>query len=425
MRRLLVWVPEGSAGAVRAESRRNGATQILRLAAESERGPVDLLMIHAPNDRVGDLVDGLSELDGLHLSMLPQGLLALEPPTSEAPQQVLDVTLRSPLEIFLSGLQSIGSWGGFLAYAAIAGVVVWVGLFTNTIYLLTAAMLIAPFAGPAMNTAIATARGDGVLLRRNVGRYFAALGTAGTAAAVLTVIFGQQVATAQMVQVSTISTAAAVLPLAAGAAGAINLAQSERTSLVSGAATGMLVAAALAPPVGVMGMATVMGEWSMVRSVLYLLGLQLVGINLAGAAVFRFVGMQPKGVRYPRGRKLTSRLAAAGSLALLAVFLAWQFSDVPSLQRSTLSQRAAAAVQQILSDDERVQLVEVDARFTRADITGQDTLLVVAYVQLTAAASAREPELQAQLTRSIQSELRERIPQVTPLVDVTVLALPE
>ncbi|MGH2416529.1 MAG: DUF389 domain-containing protein, partial [Microcystaceae cyanobacterium] len=41
--------------------------------------------------------------------------------------------------------------------------------------LLVAAMLIAPFAGPAMNTAIATAWGDRKLLWRSILRYFAAL----------------------------------------------------------------------------------------------------------------------------------------------------------------------------------------------------------------------------------------------------------
>lgn len=54
-----------------------------------------------------------------------------------------------------------------------------------------------------------------------------------------------------MLQNSQISIAAVLLPLAAGAAGALNLFQSERSSLVSGAATGMLVAASLAPPAGI------------------------------------------------------------------------------------------------------------------------------------------------------------------------------
>lgn len=98
--------------------------------------------------------------------------MALYPPEDKAPDQVTDIETRSPIEIFLSGLQSIGSWKGFIGYSVITSIVVWIGLFTNTSYLLVAAMLIAPFAGPAMNTAIATARGDWPLLKEGLIRYF-------------------------------------------------------------------------------------------------------------------------------------------------------------------------------------------------------------------------------------------------------------
>lgn len=49
--------------------------------------------------------------------------------------------VRSPIEVFLFGLQSVGLWKRFLAYTAVAGIVAW-GLCTNTGYLLLAAMLI-------------------------------------------------------------------------------------------------------------------------------------------------------------------------------------------------------------------------------------------------------------------------------------------
>ena len=127
----------------------------------------------------------------------------------------------------------MGSWTGFLGYATAAGVVAWIGLFTNTVYLLTAAMLIAPYAGPAMNAAIATARGDAGLLQRNLLRYLASLALTITVAGVLSLLSRQQVATEQMVQVSQLSSTSVLLPLVAGAAGALNLVQSERNSLVS------------------------------------------------------------------------------------------------------------------------------------------------------------------------------------------------
>jgi uncharacterized membrane protein len=137
--------------------------------------------------------------------------------------------------------QSVGSWKGFLGYAAVAGFVVWIGLYTNTTYLLVAAMLIAPFAGPAMNVAIATARGDRQLLWRSIVRYFAALAVTIAVAAALSLILRQDIATSLMIERSQISSVAVLLPLAAGAAGALNLVQSDRSSLVSGAATGMYV----------------------------------------------------------------------------------------------------------------------------------------------------------------------------------------
>jgi uncharacterized hydrophobic protein (TIGR00271 family) len=160
---------------------------------------------------------------------------------------------------------------GFLSYAGLAGVVVWIGLFTETVYLLTAAMLIAPFAGPAMNAALATARGDAELLGRSVARYFAALALTIAVAFALSLLLQQQIATGLMIQTSFLSSVAVLLPLTAGAAGALNLCQSERSSLVSGAATGMLVAASLAPPAGLVGMGAAIGEWDMVKSAAFLL----------------------------------------------------------------------------------------------------------------------------------------------------------
>jgi uncharacterized hydrophobic protein (TIGR00271 family) len=180
---------------------------------------------------------------------------------------------------------------GFLSYAATAAVVAWVGLFTNTMPLLIAAMLIAPVAEPAMNLALATARGDFTLLWRTTARYFASLTVAVLVAWLMSELLVQQVATEQMVRASLVLSVAIILPLVAGAAGALNLAQSERSSLVSGAATGVLVAASLAPPAVAMGMAAALGQWNMAKSSLFVLLLQLVGINLSGALVFSLIGL--------------------------------------------------------------------------------------------------------------------------------------
>ncbi len=174
--------------------------------------------------------------------------MPLQPPVAEIPNEVMDVQSRSPIEVFLAGLQSVGAWKGFLAYAVAGAVIVWIGLFTNSSFLLVAAMLIAPFAGPAMNVAIATARGDSLLLKEGLIRYVAAIAVTVLVTAGLSLILNQELASNAMVESSKVASISVLLPIIGGAAGALNLIQADRSSLVSGTAVGMLVAAALAPP---------------------------------------------------------------------------------------------------------------------------------------------------------------------------------
>jgi uncharacterized hydrophobic protein (TIGR00271 family) len=255
MRQLLIQVPRGTGEEVLEIAQKYDGANLAQFQVTGSDGAIDLAIIHVSNSKVEGLLGELEDLPELHVTLIPRGVMPLQPPAFEAPEQVTNVEPRSPIEIFLAGLQSVGSWKGFLGYAAVAGVVVWIGLFTNTNYLLVAAMLIAPFAEPAMNVAIATARGDITLLKRSLIRYFAALGVAIVIGWLLSLILQQQVITELMLATNTVSAVAVLIPLVSGTAGALNLVQSERSSLVSGAAAGMLVSVSLAPPAALVGMA--------------------------------------------------------------------------------------------------------------------------------------------------------------------------
>lgn len=425
MRQLIVQVPRGHGQDVLKIAQEHQGVNLAQIEASNSDRPLDLLILHVSNGQVEGLLRQLEQLPDAQITLLPAGVMTLHPPADRAADQVTNVEMRSPVEVFLSGLQSVGSWKGFLSYAALAGIVVWIGLYTNTSYLLTAAMLIAPFAGPAMNFAIATARGDRKLLGRSLLRYFAALAVTIGVSALLSLIFGQAIATPQMIERSQISTVAVLLPLAAGAAGALNLSQSERSSLVSGAATGMLVAASLAPPAGIVGMAAVIGRWDMVTSGGFLLLLQLVGINLSAALLFHWFGLSTRGARYSRGKKLIFPTSLFITVLALVGLLFWQLGDLPNLQRSSLAQRANAAVQQVVAQESSVQLVESSVRFTRASIQGQNTLLTVIYVQRSPNTPGSDTAIRDRLTQSIQTHLMRQGLNVTPLVSVNVLNSPE
>jgi len=424
VRQLLIQVPRGCGKQVLEIAKAFDGANLALFEAMGSDGAIDLAIVHLSNNKVEGLLGELESLPQLHVTLIPQGVMALQPPPEEAPQQVTSVETRSPIEIFLAGLQSVGSWKSFLGYAAAAGVVVWIGLYTNTNYLLVAAMLIAPFAGPAMNLAIATARGDVTLLKRSLLRYFSGLCVTIVVALALSLILRQEIATSQMIQTSELSSVAVLLPLAAGAAGALNLVQSERSSLVSGAAVGMLVAASLAPPAGLVGMAIAIGRWDMVTSGLFVLLLQLVGINLTATILFRVFGLSIRGSRYRRGKQWVFVATLAVTVVALIGLLTLQLSNPPEFQRSTRAQRANAEIQQVVKASDTTNLVEANIRFTRSEIQGQNTLLGVVYVQRKPGVTASTEEIRNTLTRAIQSRLLEQGFNVTPLIDVNVLEAP-
>ncbi|MEA5451249.1 DUF389 domain-containing protein [Leptolyngbya sp. CCNP1308] len=423
MRQLLIQVPSGCGKTVLQKAQACQGTNLAQWQTMDDP-PQDIVLVHVSNQRVESLLEALQDLPELNVTLVPTGVMALHPPADQAAEQVTQVEERSPIEIFLAGLQSVGSWKGFLSYAAIAGIIVWIGLYTNTNYLLVAAMLIAPFAGPAMNTAIASARGDRHLIGRSVLRYFSALLVTIAVAALLSLVFQQQIATPLMLDNSQISAVAVLLPLAAGAAGAINLVQSERSSLVSGTATGMLVAASLSPPAGIIGMSMAIGRWDMVVNGVFLLLLQLSSINLSAAILFRTFGLSTKGARYRRGKRGVFPVSLGASAIAIAALLTWQLTNPPSLQRSSRAQRANAEVQTVIEQFPQVKLVESTARFTRSDIAGQTTLLSEIYVQRQPGSDAADAAIQAELTQAIQTHLLDQGFNITPLVSINVLEAP-
>lgn len=373
------------------------------------------------NRELGAFLVDLEQLGDATVTMAPQSVLTLVPGRDEAPDDLVDVEPLSPQEVYLAGLQSVGSWKGFLGYAAVAGAVVWIGMLVNSVFLLIAAMLIAPFAGPAMNAALATATGDRQLLGRTVIRYVSAIAVVVAVVAALHALLGADIATGMMTETANVSSVAALLPLVAGAAGALNLMQAERASLVSGAATGVLVAAALAPPAGLVGMSLVIGEWSMVGSGAFLLALQLAGLNLSGAIVFRLYGLRPGTARYQRGTNAASAVALAVSLGAVLALLGGQLASSPSLQRSTIETTVEADISKAVNAAGDVGLVEVDARFTRPDIPGQATLLAVVYVQ---PLGDQEPgEVEDRLGDELSALVSDRH-DVVALVTVTAIPTP-
>ena len=157
---------------------------------------------------------------------------------------------------------------------------------------------------------------------------------------------------------------------------------------------------------------------------LFLLVLQLAGINIAAATVFRLYGLSRQGARYKRGKKWLFPVTMTITGIVLAGLLTYQFTADPNLERSSLEQRANAEVQKVISETDLAKLVKSSVSFTRADIEDQNTLLCLIYVQRPQNVTASDKEISDRLTEKVQSYLLSKDFEATPLVNVSVLSAP-
>lgn len=424
MRQVFIHVPYDQKSATDDILKQYDSVNQVQIRTDTEDASRVLFITNVSNAQIEGLFDDLTDIPETEITLIPTGVFAFQLDTPEILDQVTDVELLSPIEVFLSGLQSIGSLKGFLGYAAAAGILVWLGLIVNSVVLLIAGMLVSPLAGPAMNLAVGISRGDSKLLQRSLLRYGLAIATAMLLSAILTALTGFDLITQQMDRMSQVSDMAILIPLVIGAGGAISLIQSGNSSLVSGTVSGLLIAASLAPPVSLIGIGSIIGEWDMVRTSIFIVLLQLVGINLGGTIVLRLNDLKSRNAHYDRGLPWLFPVGLGVTVLALVGLFAWQQVDSPELKRATISQQVANDVNRIIDDSPRVELIELQTRFTRTNIEDQNTLLIVVYVQPTPDAILRDAELATLLREQIEAKLADKDYDITPLIAMTVLHPP-
>lgn len=361
MRQLYVRVPRGHWEHVLDLAGDLGAVNTARIEAET-REEWDLVLLHIPNDAVDRLLESLEALPDFRVTLQPTGVLAFHHPGSGEATPFTDLSPRSPVEVLLQRRVQTPHLWVFITFSVMTGAIVWVGLYEEIIYLLTGAMLVAPFAAPALNAGAATATGDPPLLLRSWGRYALGVLVTVATAAVLTALSGLSVPTGLAVEVASLSTYALILPLAAAVAGSIFVITTEESSTVSGAAVSMLVAAAIAPPAGVAGMTVVTGDWSMAWHATFVLVAQLIGINLVSASIFRRFGMTPERPAFTGGSHGVFIPVIAGAVVVFTALFAAQIVTGPALQQIDVRHTVVDDVHAALGDDAEIELVDVEVR---------------------------------------------------------------
>jgi uncharacterized hydrophobic protein (TIGR00341 family) len=176
----------------------------------------------------------------------------------------------------------------YLSMVALSVVVACSGLLLGDVAVIIGAMVIAPLIGPSMAIALATALGDLALGKKALiaslgGVSVAFVLSAGVGFFLTVDPTGHEIAGRTILTWGHLS-----LALAAGAAGAISLAQGVGAGLV-----GVMVAVALLPPLAAAGLLVGDGHFEEGIGAFTLTAANVVCVNLAATAAFLAQGVRP------------------------------------------------------------------------------------------------------------------------------------
>lgn len=177
----------------------------------------------------------------------------------------------------------------FVVLTVLSAIVATIGLNSDSVTIVIAAMVIAPLLGPLLAFALGTSLGDTALMRQaaKTGLIGFIIGF-GTAILIANFI-PLNLESKELLDRTTIGPAIVILALASGAAAALSL-----TTGLSSALVGVMVAVALLPPSAASALFLAAGEYEKSQKAAILLGLNVVSVLLAAQLIFAWKGIRPR-----------------------------------------------------------------------------------------------------------------------------------
>ena len=202
----------------------------------------------------------------------------------------------------------------FLLMVMLSTVVAAAGLNSDSAAGVIGAMVIAPLLGPILAFGLGAALGDRALLVKSlltlgIGVVVALLCAVGIALIVEVDLSSRELMSRAEVRIDGMA-----LAIAAGAAAALSMAKGQNTALV-----GVMVAAALLPPIAAVGLFAGQAYWEPAGRAALLLLLNVASLVFASLVVFYLVGIRPRGWIERENAKRAVALNLALSVGILAL----------------------------------------------------------------------------------------------------------
>lgn len=207
----------------------------------------------------------------------------------------------------------------YIAWLILAAVVAAIGVVRDNPAVIIGSMVIAPLMGPSVALSLGTTLADRDLAKMAIKSNLLGCGLVILVAAALGLVMSVNMDSGQLTSRTHVSGGDFVLALAAGAAGALAFTSGTSTILV-----GVMVAAALLPPLVISGLLLVSGHFAQSVGAMLLFLVNFFSLNLAGVVTFWVQGIRPgKWWEEKRAKRATiiAILVWAGLLAALLVVL--------------------------------------------------------------------------------------------------------
>ena len=254
----------------------------------------------------------------------------------------------------------------FFMMIALSAAIASFGLLLNSPAVIIGAMLVAPLMSAIVGVGLGVVLGGAELLRKALWTGFQGMLLAIAVGAVLGMLRADAAPTQEILSRIRPGLLDLGVAIASGAAGAYAICRKD----VSASLAGVAIAAALVPPLAVVGIGIPMGRWDISLGALLLFLTNFVAIASAGGLVFLLLGFAPPSGQ--RARWAILRRGVIGELAMLALIAVM-------LTLLTLRDQAEARERQEIYDAVVSEVADLrNVRLDREDIVilgdGEGTL---------------------------------------------------
>jgi len=286
----------------------------------------------------------------------------------------------------------------YFVLIGLSSIIATLGLLLNSPAVVIGAMLVAPLMSPIMGFSLGIVLGEVRLIRTSIESVFKGVMATVIVSILVGLISPLKEMTAEMLARTQPTLLDLFIALASGMAGAYALSRKE----VSAALPGVAIAAALAPPLGVVGLGIAQGNLQAAGGALLLFITNLITISLAGVIIFSLLGIHPLNLQ-PEIKKRVRRGIIGVSLLVVLITI-----PLAILMNGIIKQNQEnKAIERYLDESpilQEAQVLDIDRTKTR------DQLVISATIKSTDQLTQDEVNelalaLEAELGRSLKLDI--------------------